>query len=70
MVELLHLKMYDGFMEAIDGIDNGIEQYDGERKYLSNTNLSARVGFLNPARPSLIPSLCTHFTRAAIEWRR
>ena len=23
-----------------------------------------------PARPSLIPSLCTHFTRAGIEWRR
>ena len=22
------------------------------------------------ARPSLIPSLCTHFTRARIEWRR
>ena len=23
-----------------------------------------------PARPSRIPSLCTHFTRAGIEWRR
>ena len=22
------------------------------------------------ARPSLIPSLCTHFTHAGIEWRR
>ena len=22
------------------------------------------------ARPSRIPSLCTHFTRAGIEWRR
>ena len=22
------------------------------------------------ARPSLIPSLCTHFTRVGIEWRR
>ena len=22
------------------------------------------------ARPSLIPSLCTHYTRAGIEWRR
>ena len=22
------------------------------------------------ARPSLIPSLCTHFARAGIEWRR
>ena len=25
---------------------------------------------LPEARPSLIPSLCTHFTRAGIEWRR
>ena len=25
---------------------------------------------LATARPSLIPSLCTHFTRAGIEWRR
>ena len=24
----------------------------------------------DPARPSLIPSLCTRFTRAGIEWRR
>ena len=24
----------------------------------------------NMARPSLIPSLCTHSTRAGIEWRR
>ena len=26
--------------------------------------------FIDTARPSLIPSLCTHFTRAGIEWRR
>ena len=26
--------------------------------------------FESAARPSLIPSLCTHFTRAGIEWRR
>ena len=25
---------------------------------------------IQTARPSLIPSLCTHFTRAGIEWRR
>ena len=28
-----------------------------------------QIGF-GEARPSLIPSLCTHFTRAGIEWRR
>ena len=28
------------------------------------------VDFCPEARPSLIPSLCTHFERAGIEWRR
>ena len=27
---LLYSKMYDNFIEEIDGIDNGISQYDGE----------------------------------------
>ena len=31
-------------------------------------NDDANVPWL--ARPSLIPSLCTYFTRAGIEWRR
>ena len=26
--------------------------------------------YVAQARPSLIPSLCTHFARAGIEWRR
>ena len=34
------------------------------RAYFKDNNLSYK------ARPSLIPSLCTHFTRAGIEWRR
>ena len=29
-----------------------------------------RTQLFNTARPSRIPSLCTHFTRAGIEWRR
>ena len=28
------------------------------------------ASYKGSARPSLIPSLCTHFTRAGIEWRR
>ena len=32
-------------------------------------NLPLR-GYKTQARPSRIPSLCTHFTRAGIEWRR
>mgnify|MGYP000087716103 CR=1 FL=1 len=36
-------------MQAIDAIDNGINQYDVAEppRYIDNTNLSARVGQLN-----------------------
>ena len=44
---------------AVFGDDGGTDSGDG--------NLWSRV---MQARPSLIPSLCTHFTRAGIEWRR
>jgi uncharacterized UPF0160 family protein len=39
------------FIEAIDGIDNGISQYpnDIQPKYRNRTDLSSRVGWLNPA---------------------
>lgn len=39
------------FIEAIDGIDNGVSQYpsDLSPKYRSRTDLSSRVGWLNPA---------------------
>lgn len=51
VVDLLWLKLYDDFVEAIDGIDNGISQYpsDLKPKYKSRTDLSARVGYLNPS---------------------
>lgn len=51
VVDLLWLKMYDDFIEAVDGIDNGIGQYpsDLKPKYKSRTDLSARVGYLNPS---------------------
>ena len=47
-VTTVWLEVYKTFMEAIDGIDNGVSQYEGKPKYLSNTNLSSRVGNLNP----------------------
>ena len=48
-VTVVWLAVYKQFMEAIDGIDNGINQYgDAVAKYKSQTNLSARVSFLNP----------------------
>lgn len=50
-IEPLWLKLYEDFIEAIDGIDNGISQYPAEIKpqYRSRTDLSSRVGALNPA---------------------
>jgi uncharacterized UPF0160 family protein len=49
-VETVYLAVYRGFMEAIDAIDNGVNQYDTNSppKYISNTDLSARVSKLNP----------------------
>mmetsp|Transcript_49296 Transcript_49296/g.86798 ORF Transcript_49296/g.86798 Transcript_49296/m.86798 type:complete len:388 (-) Transcript_49296:119-1282(-) len=41
-------KIYEGFVEEIDAIDNGINICEGEQKYRISTNLSARVGQLNP----------------------
>lgn len=39
------------FVEGIDGVDNGVSQYprDITPKYRNRTDLSARVGWLNPA---------------------
>ncbi|KAF8606734.1 metal-dependent protein hydrolase [Ceratobasidium sp. AG-I] len=49
-VELLWLKLYGDFIEAIDGIDNGVLQYpqDIAPAYRNGTDLSSRVGHLNP----------------------
>jgi len=41
-------KVYEGFIQEIDAIDNGIHTHDGEPRYTINTNLSSRVGNLNP----------------------
>lgn len=42
---------FQEFIEALDGVDNGITQYpnDIQPKYRSRTDLSSRVGWLNPA---------------------
>ncbi|XP_075228230.1 MYG1 protein-like isoform X2 [Lycorma delicatula] len=40
-------KVYEDFIQEIDGIDNGIPMYDGEPVYRITTNLSARVHRLN-----------------------
>ena len=47
LVNILYDKLYENFVREIDAIDNGIDIAD-ERRYEINTNLSARVGGLNP----------------------
>jgi len=44
-------RIFQEFIEALDGIDNGISQYsnDIQPKYRNRTDLSSRVGWLNPA---------------------
>jgi len=44
------LKVYASFVEAVDGIDNGVSQYDSDKpaRYANHTGLSSRVGSLNP----------------------
>ncbi|EIW86682.1 metal-dependent protein hydrolase [Coniophora puteana RWD-64-598 SS2] len=50
-VTALWLKMYKEFVEAIDAIDNGIAQFSTKESptYKNRTDLSSRVGWLNPA---------------------
>ena len=42
---------FQEFIEALDGVDNGISQYpnDIQPKYRNRTDLSSRVGWLNPS---------------------
>jgi uncharacterized UPF0160 family protein len=48
-IDVVYLKLYKDFVEAIDGIDNGIERYasDEPPRYALNTDLGHRVSFLN-----------------------
>ncbi|GAQ79378.1 hypothetical protein KFL_000290280 [Klebsormidium nitens] len=49
-VQTVYLAVYKNFLEAVDAIDNGVNQYDANSppKYISNTHLGARVARLNP----------------------
>lgn len=69
-IPILYKKMYDDFVEAIDGNDNGIAQYPGvaeEPAYRSRTDLSSRVGFMNPRwnQATDDADLLTRFRRAS-----
>ncbi|CCO33437.1 UPF0160 protein [Rhizoctonia solani AG-1 IB] len=57
-VQELWLKLYGDFIEAIDGIDNGVLQYPSEiaPAYRNRTDLSSRVGRLNPRWNEVVDS--------------
>jgi len=48
--EVIFYKIYESFIEGIDAIDNGINRYPSDiaPRYKVNTDLSSRVGNLNP----------------------
>lgn len=48
-INICYHKLYEGFMQHIDAIDNGISIADGTPRYHISTSLSARIGTLNPA---------------------
>ncbi|XP_048731571.2 MYG1 exonuclease-like [Ostrea edulis] len=48
VVDIVYDKVYENFVEEIDAIDNGINQYDGVARYQISTNLSSRVSHFNP----------------------
>lgn len=48
-MDVIYSKLYEGFIEEVDAVDNGIDQYDGEPKYHVSTTLGARVSRMNPS---------------------
>eukprot|EP00877_Chromochloris_zofingiensis_P002389 jgi/Chrzof1/12150/Cz06g22300.t1 len=49
-VQTVYLQVYKNFIEGVDAVDNGINQYESDKppRYINNTTLSARVAKLNP----------------------
>jgi len=47
-LDVIFNKIYTNFIEAIDAIDNGVDQFPSKEKarYLVRTDLSSRVGSL------------------------
>ena len=65
-IELIWNKVYDAFVKPLDAIDNGISQYDTENppRYSISTDLSSRVGNLNPSWFDPSPNPDEQFTKA------
>lgn len=48
VLQLLYNKMYHNFIEEVDGVDNGVNQYDGTPRYKVTTTIASRVNSFNP----------------------
>merc|ERR1719495_1651255 len=50
VISLIHCKVYESLIEGVDGIDNGIAQFesDSAQRYQVHTDLGGRIGALNP----------------------
>lgn len=63
-VKSVYNHVYEYFIQEIDGIDNGVPMFDGEPSYRITTNLSSRVGNLNPAWNSKVQDETESFYKA------
>jgi uncharacterized UPF0160 family protein len=67
-LEVVYLKVYDAFVEAVDAIDNGIAQYDTDAppRYDNGTSLGSRVGRMNAAwnEPTTDEAQAANFAKA------
>ena len=50
-VDVVYYRLYDTFIEGIDGADNGVSRYpsDVKSKYSDHTNIQSRIARLNPS---------------------
>eukprot|EP00921_Rhytidocystis_pertsovi_P010664 GHVQ01017180.1.p1 GENE.GHVQ01017180.1~~GHVQ01017180.1.p1 ORF type:complete len:416 (+),score=38.07 GHVQ01017180.1:154-1248(+) len=64
LVDMLHDKLYKNFVESIDAIDNGVSMCNGPCKYFVSTDLSHRVGRLNPAWNNVNQDPLSNFMKA------
>ncbi|XP_017779279.1 PREDICTED: UPF0160 protein [Nicrophorus vespilloides] len=54
VIDVIFIALYDGLIEELDALDNGVPMYGGEPKYRINTHLGARVSKLNPSWNSTV----------------
>jgi uncharacterized UPF0160 family protein len=66
IINIIFDAVYTNFIEGIDAIDNGVSQHDtpSPARYKIRTDLSSRVGNLNPAWNDSTPNLDELFQKA------